>query len=206
MEIQREINNELSKYDYDKKFDFYDEYLLKNSLLEPYPIAPKKYESYTEIKDIEIDFNTFNEMIKEKKYIHDDSLYLIKDSDKNLYDLKRIYCDWRILSKLLYQLYTTSSIISIIALMKAIKIIENIEENYFDDVFSLEEKIKIYKALINNERTVHYYFNNIQPKSYIKTGILINQNPRNFINYNSKFFFFFIIRIYFFIYINNFIF
>ena len=30
MEIQREINNELSKYDYDKKFDFYDEYLLKN--------------------------------------------------------------------------------------------------------------------------------------------------------------------------------
>ena len=96
MEIQREINNELSKYDYDKKFDFYDEYLLKNSLLEPYPIAPKKYESYTEIKDIEIDFNTFNEMIKEKKYIHDDSLYLIKDSDKNLSDLKRIYCDWRI--------------------------------------------------------------------------------------------------------------
>ena len=189
MEIQREINNELSKYDYDKKFDFYDEYLLKNSLLEPYPIAPKKYESYTEIKDIEIDFNTFNEMIKEKKYIHDDSLYLIKDSDKNLYDLKRIYCDWRILSKLLYQLYTTSSIISIIALMKAIKIIENIEENYFDDVFSLEEKIKIYKALINNERTVHYYFNNIQPKSYIKTGILINQNPNffedNYDNYND---------------------
>ena len=189
MEIQREINNELSKYDYDKKFDFYDEYLLKSSLLEPYPIAPKKYESYTEIKDIEIDFNTFNEMIKEKKYIHDDSLYLIKDSDKNLYDLKRIYCDWRILSKLLYQLYTTSSIILIIALMKAIKIIENIEENYFDDVFSLEEKIKIYKALINNERTVHYYFNNIQPKSYIKTGILINQNPNffedNYDNYND---------------------
>ena len=30
MEIQREINNELSKYDYDKKFDYYDEYLLKN--------------------------------------------------------------------------------------------------------------------------------------------------------------------------------
>ncbi len=128
-------------------------------------------------------------MIKEKKYIDDDSLYLIKDSDKNLYDLKRIYCDWRILSKLLYQLYTTSSIISIIALMKAIKIIENIEENYFDDVFSLEEKIKIYKALINNERTVHYYFNNIQPKSYIKTGILINQNPNffedNYDNYND---------------------
>ena len=73
--------------------------------------------------------------------------------------------------------------------MKAIKIIENIEENYFDDIFSLEEKIKIYKALINNERTVHYYFNNIQPKSYIKIGILINQNPNffedNYDNYND---------------------
>ena len=181
MEIQREIDYELNKYDYDKRFDFYDEYLFKNSLLEPYPIAPKKYESYTEIKDIEIDFKTFNEIIKEKNSINDDdSLYLIKDSDKNLYDLKRIYCDWRILSKLLYQLHTTSSIISMIALMKAIKIIESIEENYFDENFSLEEKIKIYKALVNNERTVNYYLNNVQPQSKIKRGILINQKPEFF--------------------------
>ena len=186
-EIQREIDYELNKYDYDKKFDFYDEYLLKNSLLEPYPMAPKKYESYSEIKDIEIDFNTFNEMIKEKKYIDDNSLYLIKDSDNNLYDLKRIYCDWRILSKLLYQLHTTSSLISIIALMKAVKIIENIEDNYFDENYSLEEKIKIYKALVNNERTVNYYTNNIQPKQNIKRGILIAQNPESLEENNENY-------------------
>ena len=59
-EIERELNKEFLKYEYDQNFDFYDEYLMKYELLDPFPLSPKHFDSYGVVKEIEYDFATFN--------------------------------------------------------------------------------------------------------------------------------------------------
>lgn len=156
-EIEREIHKEYLKYDYDQNFDFYDEYLMKYELLDPFPLSPKHFDSYGVVKDIEYDFTSFNESLQkeEKKQIYSIQRknYSFDDSTINFY--------WRTASQKLTQLNTTSLISAIIALRKAIVILENIEDAFYDDHMNLRTKILIYKNLIKNKRSVTFVLNSI---------------------------------------------
>ena len=156
-EIEREIHKEYLKYDYDQNFDFYDEYLMKYELLDPFPLSPKHFDSYGVVKDIEYDFTSFNDSIKkeEKKQI-----YSIQNKNDS-FDDSTINFYWRTASQKLTQLNTTSLISAIIALRKAIVILENVEDAFYDDHTNLRTKILIYKNLIKHKRSVTYVLNSI---------------------------------------------
>ena len=195
--IEHEINNENLKFQYDKNFDFYDEYLMKYNILEPYEIEQKNFLSYKDLKNIQNDFENF---LNEKKIFNNnnnnnDLYYLNNNNRENVYSTKQIHRKWVVLAKLLIQKNVTCVLIAITSLLKAIKIIENVEENYFDHTVSIENKIKIFKYLVNYQWFLNNHFiynnnniNNNNNNKYLKNKIEENpfDNNNNNINYNNS--------------------
>jgi hypothetical protein len=200
--IEHEINNENLKFQYDKNFDFYDEYLMKYNILEPYEIEQKNFISYKDLKNIQNDFENF---LNEKKIFNNnnnnDLYYLNNNNRENVYSTKQIHRNWVVLAKLLIQKNVTCVLIAITSLLKAIKIIENVEDNYFDHSVSLENKIKIFKYLVNYQWFLNNHFiynnniynnnnnninNNIYSNNNYNINNNINNNNNNNINYNNN--------------------
>ena len=164
-EIERELNKEFLKYEYDQNFDFYDEYLMKYELLDPFPLSPKHFDSYGVVKEIEYDFATFNnemEIEAKQEGILSSKIYTIKDENKS-YDEKTIASYWRTSGKRLVQMNITSLVIALLSIRKAMQIIESTEDNFFDDNTNLRKKIQIYKAIVKNKRIVSFILKNMSP-------------------------------------------
>lgn len=160
-EIDREIQKEKLKFKYDKNFDFYDEYLMKYDLLSPYPLSPKRFNSYADIKEMKYKFEAITNDREYNKIDNDNinnELYVRKDPDFN-YDAQRIWYDWQALSKKINVKAIIKLILLSFSVNKALKIMDNVEDNYYDDETPLETKLKIYEILINNEPIVSYLLN-----------------------------------------------
>ena len=164
---------------------------MKYNILEPYEIEQKNFLSYKDLKAIQNDFEDF---LNEKKILNinnnnNELYYLNNNNREEVYSTRQIHRNWVVLAKLLIQKNVTCVLIAIASLLKAIKIIENVEENYFDHSISLENKIKIYKYLVNYQWFLNNHFNfnnNVNNIKCSKNEIDENPFDNNNINYNNS--------------------